>query len=268
MSTGPRWGGVAGAYARSRPGYPPEAFALLAAAGAGLPGQVVVDVGCGTGALTRGLAAAGAAVTGVDPDEGMLAAAAAAGDGPAYRRGTAEHTGLPPAGADAVTAAQCWHWVDRPRAAREALWLLRPGGVLAILGMDWSSSHPVLEATDDAVRRHSPGASWAPALPAPSWDGELAGAGFRDPRRTSAEVLIAYRVEAWVTRIRASAPVGASMDAAAADAVCADVRDAVAPLAVDGVLAVPHHIALLTARAERAVRTPSRPSPGAPAPPG
>lgn len=57
------FGPVAEAYERARPGYPPEAVAWLA----GEPPRDVVDVGAGTGKLTRLLAAAGHRVTAVEP---------------------------------------------------------------------------------------------------------------------------------------------------------------------------------------------------------
>ncbi|MCC6832345.1 MAG: class I SAM-dependent methyltransferase [Thermoleophilia bacterium] len=249
MTSRPAWGRVATTYARSRPGYPPAALALLARLGAGLPGQAVVDVGCGTGALTRGLADAGATVTGVDPDDGMLAAAIALGGGAAYRRGSAEATGLSAGCADAVTAAQCWHWTDRPRAAAEALRLLRTDGVLAILSMDWVEVHPVVRATAAAVLRHRPAAAWSPATPGASWAGELVAAGFRDVSRDGAEVVIEHPVRAWVDRILVSAPVGPSVDRATSEAVCASVLRAVTPLAREGLLRVPHRVEVLAARA-------------------
>ena len=45
-----------------------------------------------------------------------------------YHVAPAEETGLPDDNFDVVTAGQCWHWFDRPRAAAEVARLLRPGG--------------------------------------------------------------------------------------------------------------------------------------------
>ncbi|WP_217565570.1 methyltransferase domain-containing protein, partial [Micrococcus sp. GbtcB5] len=58
---------------------------------------------------------------------------AAAGTGGGVRAvpGTAEATGLPAASADAVVAAQAWHWMDPGAASAEAARVLRPGGRLA-----------------------------------------------------------------------------------------------------------------------------------------
>ena len=39
--------------------------------------------------------------------------------------------------ADLVTAGQCWHWFDQPRAIAEVIRLLKPGGQLVIANFDW-----------------------------------------------------------------------------------------------------------------------------------
>lgn len=123
-----------GDYARFRPGYAAEAVAFVLG---GLPAPVqAVDVGCGTGIMSRQLRAAGAAVTGVEPSGPMRAAAAEASpDDPqlVFRAGTAEATGLEPGVADLVVVAQAFHWFDAAAALVEFQRVLRPGGRLALV---------------------------------------------------------------------------------------------------------------------------------------
>src|SRR5687767_8496689 len=114
----PDFGLTAGDYARHRAGFPPSLFDRLIAFGVGQPGQVVVDLGTGTGTLARGFARRGCRVVGIDPSAPMLGQARALdiaeGVSVEYRIGRAEETGLAAASADVVTAGQCWHWFDRP----------------------------------------------------------------------------------------------------------------------------------------------------------
>src|SRR5215475_3831050 len=63
------FGAVADAYERGRPPYPPTAIDWLLPAGAAR----VLDLGAGTGKLTRQLAGRGLDVTAVEPSEGMRA---------------------------------------------------------------------------------------------------------------------------------------------------------------------------------------------------
>ena len=66
-----RFSGAAAGYARHRPSYPSAIVdGILATAGVG-PGDVIADVGCGTGILTRLLAERGQDVVGIDPNESM-----------------------------------------------------------------------------------------------------------------------------------------------------------------------------------------------------
>jgi SAM-dependent methyltransferase len=120
------FGAVADAYERSRPEYPAEAVRWLT----GVVPADVVDLGAGTGKLTRGLVALGHRVTAVEPLPEMRAHI-----GPPARvlAGSAEAIPLPDASADVIVCAQAFHWFDQPVALREIARVLRPGGRIGIL---------------------------------------------------------------------------------------------------------------------------------------
>jgi len=123
---------VAGAYERGRPGYPEEAVRWLA----GDEPRDVVDLGAGTGKLTRALVALGHRVTAIEPLPEMLELLPAAAPGAGAILGSAEIIPLPDAHADVVTCAQSFHWFDHPVALPEIARVLRPEGRLALV---WNS---------------------------------------------------------------------------------------------------------------------------------
>jgi len=120
---------VAGAYERGRPGYPEEAVRWLV----GDEPKDVVDVGAGTGKLTRSLVALGHRVTAIEPLPEMLEHIPATAPGTAAILGSAEVIPLPNEFADVVTAAQAFHWFDHVVALPEIARVLRPGGRLALV---------------------------------------------------------------------------------------------------------------------------------------
>jgi SAM-dependent methyltransferase len=120
---------VADAYERARPGYPEEAVRWLA----GEPPRDVVDLGAGTGKLTRLLVALGHRVTAVEPLPEMIAHLREAVPGVPAVAGAAEAIPLSDGSADVVTVAQAFHWFDHGPALREIARVLRPGGVLALV---------------------------------------------------------------------------------------------------------------------------------------
>jgi SAM-dependent methyltransferase len=123
------FGAAADAYERGRPPYPPEAIDWLLP-----PGAVrVLDLGAGTGKLTRQLTGRGLGVTAVEPSEGMREQLGRAVPGVRALAGTGERIPLPGRSVDAVLVAQAWHWVDPARAVPEVARVLRPGGRLGLV---------------------------------------------------------------------------------------------------------------------------------------
>jgi SAM-dependent methyltransferase len=123
------FGQAADIYERARPDYPGEAVDWLLPSGA----RQVLDVGAGTGKLTRLLTARGLDVTAVEPSEGMRGELARVLPGVSVLAGSAESIPAADGTADAVLLAQAWHWVQPARAVPEVARVLRPGGRLGLV---------------------------------------------------------------------------------------------------------------------------------------
>ena len=116
-------------YETARPGYPDEAVDWLLASHP----RDVLDLGAGTGKLTRALVGRVSRLHAVDPSPNMLAQLSVAVPTAIVAAGTAEHIPLPDDSVDAVLVAQAWHWVDPERAIPEVRRVLRPGGELGLI---------------------------------------------------------------------------------------------------------------------------------------
>ena len=126
----------AGDYDRFRPGYPEELFATIASRLELSDRPLVVDLGAGTGRAALAMAEMGWRVTAVEPGKPMLdvlrGAATNAGLLISTVQASAETTGLDPAPADLVTAAQAFHWFESDRAMTEMARILKPTGGVAL----------------------------------------------------------------------------------------------------------------------------------------
>lgn len=124
------FGAAADEYERGRPSYPPAAVEWLLPPAA----RVVVDLGAGTGKLTRLLTANDLEVVAVEPSAEMRERLAARL--PANTRclaGRAEQIPLPDDCVDVVLVAQAWHWFNIELAVPEIARVLKPGGQLSLL---------------------------------------------------------------------------------------------------------------------------------------
>jgi SAM-dependent methyltransferase len=118
------FGAAAGQYDAGRPSYPKEALDWVLPTGA----RRVLDLGAGTGKLTRVLLDQGLDAVAVEPDDAMRALIPAES-----HAGTAEAIPLPDASVDAVVVGQAFHWFEPSRAVPEMLRVLRPNGRVGLL---------------------------------------------------------------------------------------------------------------------------------------
>ena len=248
------FGKTAEDYGRHRAGFPDRFFARLFEHAFVAPGDHVLDLGTGTGTVARGLAQRGCGVTGLDPSAPLLEMARRldreAGVETSYVNASAETTGLPDGSFDIVTAGQCWHWFDRPRAAAEARRILVPGGRLIIAHFDWLPlPGNVVEATEQLILAHNP--KWHLGGGTgiyPKWFADLSAAGFSDIESFSFDLAVPYSHEAWLGRIRASAGIGAALSPEAVTAFNAAHAELLTSRFPKNPLAVAHRVFAVTGR--------------------
>ena len=144
--------GFADVYDAHRPAPPLALLDLLQLVAQTERPSLVVDLGAGTGLSTRVWTDRAAEVVGIEANPSMLERARAATDAPnvRYVEAFAAETGLPAAGADLVTCAQAFHWMEPAPVLAEAARLLRPGGVFA--AYDYDVPPVVQPEVDEAFR--------------------------------------------------------------------------------------------------------------------
>ena len=194
----------ADAYLRFMGGYS-EPLAVQFADLAGIqPGQRVLDVGCGPGALTAELArrTGEAAVSAVEPSASFATAVRERLPGVDVRRSAAEQLPFPDGTFDAALAQLVVHFMTDPvQGLREMSRVTRPGGTVAACVWDHAGGHGPLTAFWTAVRELDPAADDESGL-AGVREGHLAWlfaqAGLGQARATTLTVRVPYgRFEQW-----------------------------------------------------------------------
>ena len=171
-STARRYGKVfdeiAAEYDRRRPAYPDELIDQACRVAGIRSGDHVLEVGCGSGQLTRGLVARGLHVTAVEPGTSLIELARQNLEGAGevdYVNAQFEDAPLPREQFQAVFSASAFHWIDPEVSWQKAADVLVPGGTLALVqycGLEEPRSKPDQEAALAAIRKVAPdiAANW------------------------------------------------------------------------------------------------------------
>jgi ubiquinone/menaquinone biosynthesis C-methylase UbiE len=182
---------VAAEYDRNRPMYPDELVdQACQVAGIG-DGDQVLEIGCGSGQLTRSLAARGLHVTALEPGKNLIALAMKNLEGAGaveFMNARFEDASFPHEHFRAVFSASALHWVDPKVSWLKIADVLVPGGTLALLsyfGLKEQRSKHDQEALLAAMRKVAPdtAAGW------PTYrDLDTTLAGVRQRRENISEV--------------------------------------------------------------------------------
>lgn len=138
------FGAIAAEYDRLRPPPADAAVDWLVPARA----STLIDLGAGTGLLSRALARRAARVVAVEPDERMRSVFAQRSPGVEVVDGRGEQIPLADAAADGVFAASAWHWMDPALAVPEIARVLRDGGRLGLIWTTRERDIPWIQAAD------------------------------------------------------------------------------------------------------------------------
>lgn len=159
MDNTARFTGKADVYAKARPGYAAELIERLSAWAELDASATVADIGAGTGIFSAQLAATGARVISVEPNDEMRAQAELRFDNSetvSVVAGTAEATGIAAGSIDLVTAAQAFHWFDCEAFRTECLRILRGDARVALVWNMRVSDAPVNAACERTFRELCP----------------------------------------------------------------------------------------------------------------
>lgn len=194
------FGRTAREYELGRPLWPEELLdRVIGELGLG-PAGAVLDLGAGTGKLTRSLLPRFARVVAVEPDEAMREVLEEVVPQAESLRGRGESIPLGNAEVDAVFSAEAFHWFASEATVAEIVRVLKPRGALVILwniGLEYDDMGPEAEALIDEMHERGGEAGIARVLSG-AWRRPLERAPFEELRETEVErELIAGR-DAWI----------------------------------------------------------------------
>jgi ubiquinone/menaquinone biosynthesis C-methylase UbiE len=192
------FGNSAREYELGRPRWPEELIDRVAGKLELGSDATVLDLGAGTGKLTRDLVPRFGRVIAVEPDDAMRAVLEEGVPEAESLAGSAEAIPLPDASVDAVFTAEAFHWYASDESVGEIVRVLRPRGGLVILwNLDFGDPDPPMGEEVDRVIDVAFAKGGAPGI------GKVLSGFWREPiAKGPFEPLQESEVERTVTRTR------------------------------------------------------------------
>jgi len=224
------FGRTAREYELGRPLWPDELLdRIVADLGLG-PDAAVLDLGAGTGKLTRALVRRFERVAAVEPDDAMLAVLEEVVPGAEARPGSAEAIPLADDEVDAVFSGEAFHWFATPEALAEIVRVLRPRGALVVfwnIGLEYPDLGDEVDVLIDETMERG-GAPGLPRILSGEWRGPIAAAGFEELREDELERELVTDREGWIANLLSVSSIAVQPDEVR-DAFAARLRELVPP---------------------------------------
>jgi ubiquinone/menaquinone biosynthesis C-methylase UbiE len=211
------FGNSAREYELGRPEWPPELIDRVARELALGPDATMLDLGAGTGKLTRDLVSRFARVIAVEPDQAMRAVLEDVVPDADAHAGSAEAIPLPDDSVDAVFTAEAFHWYASDESVGEIVRVLRRRGGLAIFwNVDFGAPEPVMSEEVDRVLDAAFEQGGAPGIDnvlSGFWREPLANAPFEPLQEAEVERTVTRTRDQWLANMLSVSSIAALPDA-------------------------------------------------------
>jgi len=217
MSKQVNFGNVANDYAKYRDEIPSIIFQQLMERNIGFAGKNVIDLGSGTGIFSRAMSQQGAIVTGVEPEERLIAQAALIDQSLGlnnikYIHASAESMTLLADHYDMITALRSWHWFNRATVNQKVLEHLKEKGYLIVIHSVFvpqlsQAAQETIRAVKECIPQLKPAGSMGEVrerrtgLPV-NWFQEWEAIGFRIVDEWQYDYQLEFSLEEWCGKIR------------------------------------------------------------------
>ncbi len=210
------FGRAAREYELGRPEWPEE---LIDRVADGLEldrDATVLDLGAGTGKLTRALVGRFARVVAVEPDEAMREVLEEVVPAADARAGDAEAIPLRDDSVDAAFSGEAFHWFSTRKAVEEIARVLRPRGGLAVFwNIPVGEVEPPIGAEADALIEQALDRGGAPGLPrvlSGAWREPFAGSPFGQLQEDELEREVVSDRDSWLASLLSISSIAAQPD--------------------------------------------------------
>lgn len=210
------WGRTSEDYAKYRDVYPKQVYDRILSYGLCQKGQIVLDLGTGTGVLPRNMYRYGAKFIGTDISENQIHQAKLLSETQGmdieYLVSSAEELDFPENSFDVITAFTCFFYFDHDILMPKLKKWLKPDGHLLVGYLSWLPfEDKIAEESEKLILKYNPDWSGAGETRRSAFVPECYKKDFEKVHNEIIDMKIPFTRESWNGRIRACRGVGASL---------------------------------------------------------